>query len=102
MWGGVSPPPLPREETLSTQAGPAAPNISYQPLTPRPTSKRYMVMVFIGSLAFLTYFDRVCISWAADRMTKDLQLTDRQMGIILGIFWLAYAAFEIPGGWLAD
>jgi MFS family permease len=61
-----------------------------------------MVMVFLGTLAFLTYFDRVCISWAAEYIIKDLKLTDRQMAYILGVFWFAYAVFEIPGGWLAD
>jgi MFS family permease len=78
------------------------PDISQQLLTQRPTRKRYIVMLFIGTLAFLTYFDRVCIAWAGEYIQKDLSLSDRQMGIILGVFWFAYALFEIPGGWLAD
>ena len=24
------------------------------------------------------------------------------MGLILGAFWLAYALFELPGGWMGD
>src|SRR5262249_5846924 len=32
----------------------------------------------------------------------DLSLTDEQMGLIFGAFWLAYALFEIPGGWMGD
>ncbi|HEV8608399.1 MAG TPA: MFS transporter [Tepidisphaeraceae bacterium] len=87
---------------MQPQAGPAVPDISYQPITQRPTRKRYMVMIFIGTLAFLTYFDRVCIAWAGEYLTRDLHLTDQQMGLILGVFWFAYALFEIPGGWLAD
>ena len=87
---------------MSTQVGPAVPDTSYQPLTHRPTRKRYIAMLFIGALAFLTYFDRVCIAWAGEYIQKDLSLSDRQMGIILGVFWFAYALFEIPGGWLAD
>jgi MFS family permease len=59
-------------------------------------------MLFIGTLAFLTYFDRVCIAWAGEYIQRDLKMTDQQMGIILGVFWFAYALFEIPGGWLAD
>jgi MFS family permease len=59
-------------------------------------------MIFIGSLAFLTYFDRVCIAWAGEYMQRDLHMSDKQMGYILGVFWFAYALFEIPGGWLAD
>jgi MFS family permease len=61
-----------------------------------------MVMVFVGLLAFLTYFDRVCIAWAGEYIQRDLKLSDAHMGWILGIFWFAYAIFEIPGGWLAD
>jgi len=87
---------------LSTQVGPAVPPISSQPLSPRPTHKRYIAMIFIGSLAFLTYFDRVCIAWAGEYMQRDLHMSDKQMGYILGVFWFAYALFEIPGGWLAD
>jgi ACS family glucarate transporter-like MFS transporter len=79
------------------------PDISYQsPTSQRPTHKRYIAMLFIGTLAFLTYFDRVCIAWAGEYMQRDLKMSDQQMGIILGVFWFAYALFEIPGGWLAD
>jgi len=91
-----------REEALSTHVGPALPDTAYQPITQRPTRKRYIVMTFIGLLAFLTYFDRVFISWVGEYLERDLKITDQQMGFVLGTFWFAYALFEIPGGWLAD
>jgi predicted DsbA family dithiol-disulfide isomerase len=59
-------------------------------------------MVLLGSLAFLTYFDRVCISRAVDPIRADLNLTKEQMGLIMGAFWFAYALFELPTGWLGD
>lgn len=59
-------------------------------------------MAFLCALAFLTYFDRVCIVRAQPEIRADLHLTEPQMGAILGAFWLAYALFEIPGGWLGD
>jgi MFS family permease len=31
-----------------------------------------------------------------------LNISDDQMGLILGAFWLAFALFEIPGGWMGD
>jgi MFS family permease len=68
----------------------------------RPTRVRFKVMVFLGSLAFLTYFDRVCISRAVDPIRADLNLTKEQMGLIMGAFWFAYALFELPTGWLGD
>lgn len=68
----------------------------------RPTRVRYGVMGFLCSLSFLTYFDRVCILRAQEDIQSELAITDPQMGLILGAFWLAYALFEIPGGWMGD
>ena len=59
-------------------------------------------MAFLGVLSFLTYFDRFCIVRAQADIQRDLGITDPQMGWIMGAFWLAYAIFEIPGGWLGD
>ena len=61
-----------------------------------------MVLLFAITLAVITYVDRVCISQAAPEMQKDLGLTKEQMGLVFTTFSLAYALFEIPGGWLGD
>jgi MFS family permease len=71
-------------------------------LSQSPTRQRYLVMAFLCVLSFLTYFDRVCIMRAQGDIQRDLQLSDEQMGLIFGAFWLAYALFEIPGGWMGD
>src|SRR5688500_10165343 len=68
----------------------------------RPTLMRYRVMCFLCALSFLTYFDRICIVRAQQDIQRDLQITDYQMGWVLGIFSFAYGMFEIPGGWLGD
>jgi len=68
----------------------------------RPTAVRYRVMGFLCVLAFLTYFDRVCIGRVQEEIQRDLAITSAQMGIILGVFWFSYSLFEIPGGWLGD
>ena len=67
-----------------------------------PTHVRYGVMGFLGALAFLTYFDRICITRAAADIKRDLGISDPQMGLIMGAFWLAYALFELPAGWMGD
>ncbi|HZK82715.1 MAG TPA: MFS transporter, partial [Humisphaera sp.] len=72
------------------------------PLDQRPTRVRYTVMAFVCVLSFLTYFDRVCIMRAQRLIENDLHITHAQMGIIFGAFWLAYALFEMPGGWMGD
>lgn len=68
----------------------------------KPTTVRYRVMGFLCALSFLTYFDRVCIVRAQGDIQRDLQLSDTQMGWVMGAFWLAYGLFEIPGGWMGD
>src|SRR3954470_8515979 len=66
------------------------------------TRTRHWVVVFAVTLAVITYIDRVCISKATPLIEKDLGLDDIQMGYIFSAFTLAYAVFEIPGGWLGD
>lgn len=77
-----------------------------QPETPppnhSPTHVRYVVMAFLCVLSFLTYYDRQCIVRAQESIQSTLSISDEQMGLIFGAFWLAYALFEIPGGWLGD
>ncbi len=67
-----------------------------------PTRTRYWVVVFAVTLAILSYIDRVCISQAAPVISRDLGLDKQQMGYIFSSFAVAYALFEIPGGWLGD
>jgi MFS family permease len=69
---------------------------------PKPTRVRLRVMAFLCVLSFLTYYDRQCIVRAQESIQKSLAITDDQMGLVFGAFWLAYALFEIPGGWLGD
>ncbi len=65
-------------------------------------SKRYRF--FLGSflITLLLYVDRVCISSAKDSISSDLNLSDTQMGWVLGAFALGYALFQVPGGSLGD
>ncbi len=67
-----------------------------------PSRVRYVVLWFAISLAVITYVDRVCISQAAPTMQIDLKLDKEQMSWVFTAFTLAYALFEIPGGWLGD
>jgi ACS family glucarate transporter-like MFS transporter len=73
-----------------------------QSATETPTRVRYWVIVFAVTLAVITYIDRVCISFAAPDIRKDLGLTGVQMGWALSAFAATYALFEIPCGYLGD
>ena len=63
---------------------------------------RHRMVALTLALIAVAYLDRVCIATAAPSIKSDLGLTDGQMGIVFSAFTLAYAAFEIPSGWLAD
>jgi MFS family permease len=69
---------------------------------PSPSRTRYGVIVFAVFLGIIHYIDRVCISKARPFIQEDLGLDDTQMGYVFSAFTLAYALFEIPGGWLGD
>jgi len=72
------------------------------PIIERPSRVRYGVLGFAGSLAMITYLDRVCFGTVAPFIQTEFGLTDLQKGFLFGAFALAYAAFEVPSGWLGD
>ena len=67
-----------------------------------PTRARFKVLRFTLVLSIITYLDRVAISSAAPAIRDELGLSLIQMGWVFSAFTFAYAAFEIPSGWLGD
>ena len=66
------------------------------------TRGRFTLLRFALVLSVITYLDRVAISSAAPAIRDELHLTAVQMGWVFSAFTFAYAAFEIPSGWLGD
>ena len=66
------------------------------------TRTRFTLLRLTFALSIITYIDRVCVSTAAPDIQKALGLTPGQMGWVFSAFTIAYAAFEIPSGWLGD
>src|SRR5213594_4202551 len=60
-----------------------------------PMKSRHIVLVLLFLLSIITYVDRVCISVAGPRMQQDLGITPDKWGWVVGVFAIAYAAFEI-------
>ncbi|MGH9831900.1 MAG: MFS transporter [Blastocatellia bacterium] len=67
-----------------------------------PTRSRHTVLRLIFALAVITYLDRLCISAAMPSIAAEFSLTPDQKGWVFSAFTIAYAAFEIPSGWLGD
>jgi ACS family glucarate transporter-like MFS transporter len=55
-----------------------------------------------AAMSVLLYLDRFCVSFAADFIKEDLQLTQTQVGYYLSSFFFAYALAQVPAGWLSD
>jgi MFS transporter, ACS family, glucarate transporter len=69
----------------------------------QPTNVRYGVLGFACALSMITYLDRVCIGTAAPHIVKALGLqTVSDIKWAFTAFVFAYAAFEVPSGWLGD
>jgi MFS family permease len=68
----------------------------------RPTRVRYGVLAFVCVLSMITYLDRVCFGQAAVFIQEEFGLSEVQKGLLFTAFALAYAAFEVPSGWLGD
>jgi MFS family permease len=71
-------------------------------LSSEPTHARRSLISLLFALAVITYLDRLCISAAMPSMAGEFNLTPDQKGWIFSAFTIAYAAFEIPSGWLGD
>lgn len=70
--------------------------------TARPTRARHVVL-WLTVLAYLiTYMDRVVIATAAPSIQREFGFSDQTLGWVFASFSIAYALFQIPGGWLGD
>lgn len=72
------------------------------PLSLEPTRGRHTLLGLIFALTVITYFDRLCISAAMPSIAAQFNLTPDQKGWVFSAFTFAYAAFEVPSGWLGD
>ena len=68
----------------------------------RPSKGRWYILLLICLMYLITYLDRVNISTAAPVISKEFGFDKVTMGFIFSAFVWAYAAFQVPGGWLGD
>jgi ACS family tartrate transporter-like MFS transporter len=62
----------------------------------------YRLLPFLFLLYIVNYIDRVNVSFANLRMSADLGLSDRVYGLGVGMFYITYVLFEIPGAVIVE
>jgi MFS transporter, ACS family, tartrate transporter len=62
----------------------------------------YRLLPFVFLMYVVNYIDRVNVSFANLRMSADLGFSDRVYGLGVGMFYLTYVLFEIPGAVIAE
>src|SRR5580692_5709981 len=68
----------------------------------RPSHVRYAVLGLTVAAYMITYMDRQILAVARPVISAELHISLVMMGWITFSFRLAYALFQIPGGWLGD
>ena len=67
-----------------------------------PTRIRWILVVCITVMVAIFFVDRVNISICGQSIAHNFHLTNVQLGKIFGAFFLGYAIFQIPAGWIVD
>src|SRR6266404_4613656 len=62
----------------------------------------YHVLPFVFLIYVVNYIDRVNVSFANLRMSADLGFSDSVYGLGVGMFYLTYVLFEIPGAIIVE
>jgi MFS transporter, ACS family, D-galactonate transporter len=67
----------------------------------QPTNVRSFVVAVLCVSAMIAYAQRNTISIMEKEIAAELRLDKHQMGWVMSAFFLTYAAFQLPTGWLA-
>lgn len=67
----------------------------------RPSLTRYLVLAALCCFAIIAYVQRNSIGVAESTIRAELGLSKEQMGQIMSGFFLTYALFQLPTGWMA-
>ncbi|RUL83959.1 MFS transporter [Tautonia sociabilis] len=68
----------------------------------RPTRVRFLVLFSACSLAVVTYIHRVGFATASTPMREEFGLDQRQLGLLMAAFMVAYGLAEVPWGMVGD
>ncbi len=66
-----------------------------------PIPVRFVLIFWLFLLSAIAFLDRTNISIAGIFLSAEYHLSNTQLGSVFSAFLLGYAAFQVPGGWLA-
>jgi ACS family glucarate transporter-like MFS transporter len=67
-----------------------------------PIPVRYILVFWLFLLSAVAFLDRTNISITGIFLRSEYHLTNQQLGRVFSAFLIGYAAFQVPGGWLAE
>ncbi|MHC9297014.1 MFS transporter [Mycobacterium sp. LTG2003] len=68
----------------------------------RRTNVRWTTFLVLLGVGSLSYIDRISLSVGMPLIAEEFELDPAVQGVLLSCFFWTYAAFQVPGGWLAD
>jgi sugar phosphate permease len=63
---------------------------------------RYLVLLLVCLAAVIAYVQRTALTVPTRTIQADLGISERQMGLVMGCWYWAYAVLQIPAGWATD
>src|SRR5215469_17857985 len=65
-------------------------------------SRLLIVVLWLAFSLFINYIDRGNLSIAAPMLKEELNVSAKQLGLLLSAFWWTYACLNFFYGWLVD
>src|SRR6266496_3483293 len=64
--------------------------------------QRWWLLALLFTAMLISYVHRSALSVAAPFISRDLNLTKAEMGVLLSSFFWVYAFMQMPAGWIVD
>src|SRR5712664_1379275 len=68
----------------------------------RDSPQRWWLLALLFTAMLISYVHRSALSVAAPFISKDLNLSKAEMGVLLSSFFWVYAFMQMPAGWIVD
>lgn len=63
---------------------------------------RYVVLLLVCLAAVIAYVQRTALTVPTKDVQRDLEITERGMGLVMACWYWGYALLQVPAGWITD